>query len=237
MGAAGSTYAGLTTVAVMEAGAAGGSSERSWRESSGSGMSSNGATKCVAGLGVGVGGASGSNDVCACASCADDESVCAGAEGGRVVKADRAGELPVVEAVDGVEEWEGADSRRESTPVLATGVDAVLAQRPDVDEVPADDAGAAAGSADDVSVCPGAVVSRRESTPVLATGVDAVLAQRPDVDAVPADEAGADDGGAPARVDGAPVACEGVDAGGLLVPGEVLDSVEGPDPGKVPEVG
>jgi hypothetical protein len=52
---AGSTYAGLADAAVMEAGAIGGSSERSWRESSGSGMSSNAATECVVAIGAGAG--------------------------------------------------------------------------------------------------------------------------------------------------------------------------------------
>ena len=55
---AGSTYAGLAEAAVMEAGAIGGSSERSWRESSGSGMSSNAATECVVAIGAGAGATS-----------------------------------------------------------------------------------------------------------------------------------------------------------------------------------
>ena len=55
---AGSTYAGLAEAAVMEAGAIGGSSERSWRESSGSGMSSNAATECVGAIGAGAGATS-----------------------------------------------------------------------------------------------------------------------------------------------------------------------------------
>jgi hypothetical protein len=46
------SYAGLAEAGVMEAGAIGGSSERSWRESSGSGMSSNAATEGVGAIGV-----------------------------------------------------------------------------------------------------------------------------------------------------------------------------------------
>ena len=42
----------------MEAGAIGGSSERSWRESSGSGLSSNAATECVGAIGAGAGATS-----------------------------------------------------------------------------------------------------------------------------------------------------------------------------------
>ena len=55
---AGSVYAGLAEAAVMEAGAIGGSSDRSWRESSGSGMSSNAATECVGAIGAGAGATS-----------------------------------------------------------------------------------------------------------------------------------------------------------------------------------
>jgi hypothetical protein len=60
---AGSTYAGLAEAAVMEAGAIGGSSERSWRESSGSALSSNAATECVGAIGAGTGATSGWTEI------------------------------------------------------------------------------------------------------------------------------------------------------------------------------
>jgi hypothetical protein len=62
---AGSTYAGLAEAAVMEAGAIGGSSDRSWRESSGSGLSSNAATECVGAIGAGAGATSDWNEIAA----------------------------------------------------------------------------------------------------------------------------------------------------------------------------
>jgi hypothetical protein len=71
---AGSTYAGLAEAAVMEAGAIGGSSERSWRESSGSGMSSNAITECVGTIGVGAGATSDCNEIAAVDGVAVDDS-------------------------------------------------------------------------------------------------------------------------------------------------------------------
>ena len=117
----GSSWRCLPDVAAIDIGAAGGSSERSWRDSSGSGsMSSNAGAECVGATGieatgVGAGGASRSIEVADAGSngskggvdsSSNEESVNPGLVATRATKAAIAFVLPVVdkaaEAVEGV---------------------------------------------------------------------------------------------------------------------------------------
>jgi hypothetical protein len=135
----------------MDAGAAGGSSERSSSESSGSGMSSNAATERVGTIGSGASAGSDSNEFAdvegtvpgegVVENSAAAESVGPGVEATRATRAARALGLPVVaefaEAAAVVEGVGAEGSGRESGPALVVGAVADFVQRPDVEEAPA----------------------------------------------------------------------------------------------------
>jgi hypothetical protein len=139
---AGSTYAGLAEAAVMEAGAIGGSSERSWRESSGSGLSSNAATESVGAIGAGAGATSDWSEIADVDGVAIDDCSADGS---------RRDSEPVL-AVDGVADF----AHRPDVDTVPVAVGAAEGATP----VGATDAGAAdvgeADTAADVGVGEGA---------------------------------------------------------------------------------
>src|ERR1700722_511088 len=139
----GSSCGWLPDVAAIDMGAAGGSSERSWRDNSGSAVSSYAGAEGVEATGVeatgvGAGGTSRSNEVAdsngskgSADSSSKEESVKPGLVATRATKAARALVLPVVDkAAEAVEDVGAASSGRGSDAAPAADVGAEFGQRP-----------------------------------------------------------------------------------------------------------